>query len=588
MDAARSPPALSKPEGFFETFPHHFIMVRISMQHPFKRRSFAVDMVLAFAVIVGMCGLAGWMVSAMAQRLVSDTRDAVWEAGVPPTYVHDLMDAQWRNHFDIVAALDEPNQLGKVRESIAARRQAVEPNWSGLVRLSVDFPPDIRKAILDTEQALQQAAEAMGATLAGQGDRKALLARQTERMMRLAETSGTMLDIMRSRIQLVSARAEITAHDSLMRLLMLGLLIVASLVGAFVLLYARIVRPVSRLSAVMTALRSGRHDVEIPATRRHDEVGRLTEAVRAFGASLVETEKLRAERELEREAAETVRRESLARLATNFESHIGNVVAALTRAVAALQASAESMARETGAATGQATAVAAASEEATENVRAVAQSASDLSRAMNDVGAQVAGSGERMRQVVVQGEHANADMEKLGRAANSIGDVARLIRAIASQTNLLALNATIEAARAGEAGRGFAVVAQEVKELASQTAGATEEIAGQIAAIQSASANAIEAIRSMTQTLGEVAALSENVRLAIGQQIETTEIIAGNVGEAARGTIEVTRNVTDVTLAIRNSGHLVEEVRNSVRDLGAHGDTLNAEVDAFLRSIRAA
>lgn len=558
------------------------------MQKIFKARSFAFDMLLAFGVILGMCAMAGWMVFDMTNRLVSDSRDAVWEAAVPPTYVHDLIDAQWHSHFDIAGAIGNREALDKARETIAARHNKVEPNWATLVQLSVDFPPDIRKAIENTQGALTRAREAMNATLEGQQDPRELVSRQADQVRQLADVSKTMLQLMQSRIQFVSERAERTARDALFKFLIIGVLIAICLIGVFMALYTRIVKPVSRLSGIMTALREGQQDVTIPATRRDDEVGRLTEAVRAFDKSLVEAEKLRSAREAEREAAEKARKDDFARLARNFEMHVGKVVGSVTHAVEALQKSAEAMSHETGAATGQATAVAAASEEATENVNAVAQAANDLSSSMNDVGARVASSGEQMREVVAQAERANTDMESLGRAADSIGDVARMIRTIANQTNLLALNATIEAARAGEAGRGFAVVAQEVKELASQTSRATEEIAGQIDAIQSASTNAIETIRSMTATLGDVAALSENVGAAIREQIATTGIIADNVGEAARGTMEVTRNISDVTLAIRNSGELVSEVLTSVRDLGGNGQALNEEVDVFLRSIQAA
>ncbi len=558
------------------------------MRNFFKARSFAFDMMLAFGVILGMCATAGWMVSDMTNRLVSDARDAVWEAAVPPTYVHDLTDAQWLNHFDIAAAIGNREALDKARQLVAERQKKVEPNWATLVQLSVDFPQDIRKAIENTQKALNGVREAMNATLDGKQNQQELLVRQANQVRQLADVSKAMLQLMQSRIQFVSERAEMTARDALFKFLMIGLLIATCLIGAFVALYTRIVKPVSRLSAIMTALREGQQNVNIPATRRHDEVGRLTEAVRAFDKSLVEAEKLRSAREAEREAAEKARKDDFARLAKNFEVHVGKVVTSVTNAVEDLQKSAEAMSKETGSATGQATAVAAASEEATENVRAVAQAANDLSNSMNDVGARVASSGEQMREVVAQAERANSDMESLGRAADSIGDVARMIRAIASQTNLLALNATIEAARAGEAGRGFAVVAQEVKELASQTSRATEEIAGQIDAIQSASTNAIETIRSMTATLSEVAASSENVGVAIREQIATTGIIADNVGEAARGTMDVTRNISDVTLAIRNSGELVTGVLTSVRELGSNGQALNEEVDVFLRSIHAA
>ncbi len=212
------------------------------MHNFFKARSFAFDMMLAFGVILGMCATAGWMVSDMTNRLVSDARDAVWEAAVPPTYVHDLTDAQWLNHFDIAAAIGNREALDKARQLVAERQKKVEPNWATLVQLSVDFPQDIRKAIENTQKALNGVREAMNATLDGKQNQQELLVRQANQVRQLADVSKAMLQLMQSRIQFVSERAEMTARDALFKFLMIGLLIATCLIGAFVVLYTRIVK----------------------------------------------------------------------------------------------------------------------------------------------------------------------------------------------------------------------------------------------------------------------------------------------------------------------------------------------------------
>jgi methyl-accepting chemotaxis protein len=174
----------------------------------------------------------------------------------------------------------------------------------------------------------------------------------------------------------------------------------------------------------------------------------------------------------------------------------------------------------------------------------------------------------------------------LASAAEKIGDVLRLIGAIASQTNLLALNATIEAARAGEAGRGFAVVASEVKELASQTAKATDEIAGQVAAIQSATGECVTAIGGISDTIREISGIATTIAAAVEQQGSATREIARSVQQAATGTSEVSVNVTGASQSADRSRALADNVLAATGQLGRQADALHDSVDTFLAGLR--
>ncbi|MBV8840292.1 MAG: methyl-accepting chemotaxis protein, partial [Alphaproteobacteria bacterium] len=169
-----------------------------------------------------------------------------------------------------------------------------------------------------------------------------------------------------------------------------------------------------------------------------------------------------------------------------------------------------------------------------------------------------------------------------------IGDVVKLITAIAEQTNLLALNATIEAARAGEAGRGFAVVASEVKQLASQTAKATDEISTQISGMQAATQDSVAAIKEIGGTIGRISEIASTIAAAVEEQGAATQEIARNVSEAAKGTGQVATSIADVNRGAGETGVASSKVLSSAQSLSSESHHLRAEVEKFLSTVRAA
>jgi methyl-accepting chemotaxis protein len=189
---------------------------------------------------------------------------------------------------------------------------------------------------------------------------------------------------------------------------------------------------------------------------------------------------------------------------------------------------------------------------------------------------------------VSEASKANDMVQGLVSASQKIGEIVALINDIADQTNLLALNATIEAARAGEAGKGFAVVAAEVKNLATQTSKATEDISAQITGVQGATQDAVRAIGEIGKTIGEIDQIATAIAAAVEEQGAATQEIARNVEEAAKGTQEVSSNIGGVTEAANGTGAAANQVLTSAQALTGQSTHLRGLVQDFLSGVKAA
>jgi len=474
-----------------------------------------------------------------------------------------------------------------------------------LIETNVQWQRDFERATADLVQRLQnptrrqgvQSAQTLMKTFetafAEVATQSFAVDRQVgETMARLAESVATSIaqisagqqksleeiDVQATRLMETTIR---TTSGLSIGALVLGLLIAWFLGGG-------IAGPVVRMTEAMKKLAGGDKTVEIPAQGRTDEIGQMAGTVQVFKDNMIEAERLRTEQEEAKRRAEVEKKAAMNGMADDFESSVKGIVQMVSSASTELQSTAQSMTATAEETSRQASAVAAASEQASTNVQTVASAAEELSSSIAEISRQVAESAKISGQAVSDAERTNQQVNALAEAAQRIGDVVKLINGIAGQTNLLALNATIEAARAGEAGKGFAVVASEVKSLANQTAKATDEISAQVTSIQTATSDSVQAIQSITGTIGRINEIAAAIASAVEEQGAATQEIARNVQQAAAGTNEVSSNITGVTKAASDTGAAAGQVLSASGELSRQSEALGEKVDAFISRIRAA
>ena len=481
----------------------------------------------------------------------------------------------WHNQDELVVVMD--------RLAANFTAQTNRDHWSEL------------KALLPQIKAQQDRAEALGpGEEATQVLVTELVPRVTHAIALLAgergadgRRTGGMVDSQKELLAADSAEVE-GRLDTLLATAWAALIIGVVAAAAIAWATSRsIVPPLAAITAAMERLAGGDAQVAVPGATRRDEIGAMAQALEVFRRTLL-TQRAAEERERAEAEARQRRVELVGRLTAEFDDQASALVRHVAAAAAELEATAGSMSAAAIQTAGQAGAAATASEQASANVQTVAAAAEELSASIADISRQVGDSSTMADSAVADANQAAAEVGQLADAVARIDEVVRLINTIANQTNLLALTATIEAARAGEAGKGFAVVAGEVKNLANQTARATDEIGHQIALVQERTQSVVDAINAtvaIIHRLGEIAGLIAD---AVTQQEGATGEIARSVDEASTGTREVRSNITGVRQAADGTGAASAQVLAASGHLAEGARDLSSVIGVFLERIRAA
>ncbi len=399
-----------------------------------------------------------------------------------------------------------------------------------------------------------------------------------------------MLDVANAALNAAGDKAAASRAAAMRRLVLDGALLVAALlltgVGLLV-ITRRVIQPLQVLRDAMLRIAGGELTVAAPFTDRHDEIGALAGALAIFQRQARDKAAIEA-RQMQQQTTLQARQQAVGAHIAGFEHDVRQALGALDGASAQMTRTSEEMGSIATRSSEQMHAAETATGEASANVATIAAATEELSASITAISRQVAHAAEVSGRAVAETRHTDHTVRGMAESAQRIGEVVRLINAIAGQTNLLALNATIEAARAGDAGKGFAVVASEVKSLATQTAKATEEIATQIGAVQSVTRDAVAAIRQIGVTIGEVSSVATSIAAGVEQQGASTREIVRSTQAAARRTQEASDSVRQLGEGTEATARTAAAVRQAAQALEAEAGQLRRQVTRFLENIRAA
>jgi len=543
---------------------------------------FFVALLLALGVVLG---------AAFYQLTVRNDEASVFAGGSLAASELTTAIAESRYYSSRYAVTGDPREIARARDTLASARQRLAETRDG----AADIDPESMEAIawLDVQvDGFEAELDALESSIAAYGPSPSAVA-----LADAIDVSGELLAGQAREVETTLAartrdsRADLADLNRTLSAVIVGLIagcVVLALIGAGFMV-RQVAAAIREITASMTALAAGDQSVTIPGTARSDEIGEMARALTVFRQSARELAKLQedAARRSEEKLAARDRQAALLRdLATRFEQTVGEVVGGIGAASKQLQTTAGEMAQSAEQAAAHVDQVAGSMDETNRGVAMAAATGDQFASSVREIGDQAASSAERARHSLASVEAIDATTDELAGAATQIGEIVSLIHAIAEQTNILALNATIEASRAGPVGAGFAVVANEIKELAKRTRESTEEIEGQIAAVQRASHTNILALRGIGEHVRKVENNARTIAEAVDEQGVVSRELAQSLDLAANGTNRVRVSIDRVRGMVRTTDQSAEQVLSSADELHRQAETLRVQVEDFLAYVR--
>lgn len=452
------------------------------------------------------------------------------------------------------------------------------PEFDAVYDKAQDFITFRRETVRLGREVSPEAASAQGNNDANRNNRKEFQA-----------TIDAMVKHIQANLDQTRIASEHYKHERSGQFLLIALTGILLLVAASLWVAIRsISRPLHKVTDSVMRISEGAYDTAIPDTHGKDEVASLWRSIRTLRDRAQEGETLKAHQAEEDKRVAANMRAERNRIATEFERSMGELARRFSTSSRTVADSARNLADGATQAVGRIAHVNTAAVDAANNVQSVAAATEELSASVLEINHQVSRTSQVSQTAVSEAIKTEEAIQSLNTAASQIGEVINLIQAIAAQTNLLALNATIESARAGEAGKGFAVVASEVKQLAQQTAKATDDIRAKIGEIQSATHTTVDSIGSIVRTIENIGELTTAIAAAVEQQGAATQEIASNTNRAADGTRDVSANMNAVQENAENAGESARTLLALSADLEQRSEDMHSEVAQFIERLRAA